>query len=359
MKITIFPPEYIINAARNVHTGRESDFFLRVIHIKNTTKEVITLKKIQFECRIGCFPVKQIIYPEKVLDVRANQFAAQFTQFTGEIAQVLLGRKKFWDIKDLSTTKVLTPNQETGLLFEHFRIVDKNVVDECVVSVYYLQNKKERIKSVTIPVVEYKNKNEYIFPLKGAWLVCSNYNNVYEHRRVHFEEFAMDMIQLTDYTFILHPDSDNEDIACYGKNVYCIADGEIVDCCNEIPDNPKAFNSRLQKDQWDALITQYGWVAGMAGNYVTIKHKNEYSFYAHLIPGSVMVEPGDVVTQGQVVGRLGNSGNSDSPHLHFHVMDGPSILSARGLPCTFTNIKTIYNELIPFINEDNSFIHTV
>lgn len=358
MDIMIFPQEYLINATRNVHSGRESDFFLRVIHIKNTTKDVLTLKKIQLECRIAGNPVKQVIYPEDVLDTLSNQFAARFTQFTGEIAQILLGKEKFWDNKDLSDTKVLEPNQETGLLFEHFRMIDKNLVDECVVSVYYLQNGKESNQAVNIPVIEYKNKNEYIFPVKGAWLVCSNYDNIYAHRRVHFEEFAMDIIQLTDYAFIPHPDSDNEDIACYGKKIYAIADGEVVDCCNEIPDNPKGFNSRLQKDQWDTLINQYGWVAGMAGNYVTIKHGNEYSFYAHLIPHSITVNPGDSVTQGQVIGRLGNSGNSDGPHLHFHLMDGPSILSARGLPITFRNIKNINGEPITFIEEDNSFIHT-
>lgn len=44
------------------------------------------------------------------------------------------------------------------------------------------------------------------------------------------------------------------------------------------------------------------------------------AFYAHLQPGSVRVKTGELVKRGQVLGRLGNSGNSAGPHLHFHVV---------------------------------------
>jgi murein DD-endopeptidase MepM/ murein hydrolase activator NlpD len=33
-----------------------------------------------------------------------------------------------------------------------------------------------------------------------------------------------------------------------------------------------------------------------------------------------------------VIAHLGNSGNSDAPHLHFHVMDSPLPLASNGLP---------------------------
>jgi murein DD-endopeptidase MepM/ murein hydrolase activator NlpD len=52
-------------------------------------------------------------------------------------------------------------------------------------------------------------------------------------------------------------------------------------------------------------------------------------------PGSVRVKVGDKVKTGQVLGLLGNSGNTDGPHLHFHVMDGPSPLVSNGLPFVF------------------------
>jgi murein DD-endopeptidase MepM/ murein hydrolase activator NlpD len=75
-----------------------------------------------------------------------------------------------------------------------------------------------------------------------------------------------------------------------------------------------------------------------AGNHVVVDiGEGRYAFYAHLQPGSLRVKTGDKVSQGQVLGLLGNSGNTDGPHLHFHVMDGPSPLVSNGLPYAFTS----------------------
>lgn len=57
-----------------------------------------------------------------------------------------------------------------------------------------------------------------------------------------------------------------------------------------------------------------------------------FALYAHLQPGSIQVRRGEDVRRGQVLGRVGNSGNSVAPHLHFQVMDGPLPLDANGLP---------------------------
>jgi murein DD-endopeptidase MepM/ murein hydrolase activator NlpD len=51
-----------------------------------------------------------------------------------------------------------------------------------------------------------------------------------------------------------------------------------------------------------------------------------------LQPGSIRVKPGERVRAGQLLGLVGNSGNSTAPHLHFHVSDRPSILEGEGLP---------------------------
>ena len=57
-----------------------------------------------------------------------------------------------------------------------------------------------------------------------------------------------------------------------------------------------------------------------------------YAFYAHLQKGSLLVKPGDKVTKGQVIAKLGNTGNSDASHMHFHLMNGPSVLGSDGVP---------------------------
>jgi murein DD-endopeptidase MepM/ murein hydrolase activator NlpD len=63
-------------------------------------------------------------------------------------------------------------------------------------------------------------------------------------------------------------------------------------------------------------------------------------------PGSVKVKEGQKVKRGEVIGLLGSSGNSTAPHLHFHVMDGPSILGSQGVPYVFDNfsVKGTANE---------------
>jgi murein DD-endopeptidase MepM/ murein hydrolase activator NlpD len=58
----------------------------------------------------------------------------------------------------------------------------------------------------------------------------------------------------------------------------------------------------------------------------------KYAFYAHLQPGSLRVKVGDRVKRGQLIGLVGNSGNSTEPHLHFHLSDSTSPLGAEGIP---------------------------
>jgi len=62
-----------------------------------------------------------------------------------------------------------------------------------------------------------------------------------------------------------------------------------------------------------------------------------YVAYGHLKPGTIpaSIRQGTPLTTGELIGRLGNSGNSDAPHLHFQVMDGPSFLDATSLPFVF------------------------
>ncbi len=61
-----------------------------------------------------------------------------------------------------------------------------------------------------------------------------------------------------------------------------------------------------------------------------------FAFFAHLKPGSLKVKLGDRVNRGEVIALLGDTGNSDAPHLHFHVMDSASPLNANGRPYVFT-----------------------
>ena len=60
------------------------------------------------------------------------------------------------------------------------------------------------------------------------------------------------------------------------------------------------------------------------GTYVVIQHANGLqTWYAHGTPGSICVSPGQSVSQGQMIMKSGNSGNSSGAHLHFEVRKAP------------------------------------
>ncbi len=87
-----------------------------------------------------------------------------------------------------------------------------------------------------------------------------------------------------------------------------------------------------------------GWVDPLTtdfrGNFITIQHaEEEYGFLAHLIPGSVRVDVGQQVSEGQEIGRCSNSGHSTEPHLHFHLQDRADFFEAAGLPVAFDEVS--------------------
>ena len=77
-----------------------------------------------------------------------------------------------------------------------------------------------------------------------------------------------------------------------------------------------------------------------------------------MIMGSVAVKIGDKVKLGQVIGKVGHTGMSNCPHLHFQLMDGPDFSTGRGLPCTFTNIEDVCGNPNGLITDNNLIVHT-
>ncbi len=88
------------------------------------------------------------------------------------------------------------------------------------------------------------------------------------------------------------------------------------------------------------------------GNHVIIEHANgEYSYYMHLKTNSITVQVGDTVKKGLKIGKLGQSGMSSEPHLHFQLSDSPDILQSRCFPIVFSNIgdenwNILYGDII-------------
>ncbi|WP_440117534.1 M23 family metallopeptidase [Paenibacillus sp. QZ-Y1] len=161
-------------------------------------------------------------------------------------------------------------------------------------------------------------KTEFHFPLKGEWYVfwggddvMSNYH--YEHET---QRYALDIIRSKEGFSYKGDTKVNASYHAFGEPLYAAADGTVVDIKNDIPDNiPGVMNPEEP-----------------AGNNVVIDHgQGEYSITAHIKKGSVTVKKGDKLKQGDLIGELGNSGNSSEAHLHFQVSDGPGLFTSRSI----------------------------
>ncbi|MFN8032498.1 MAG: M23 family metallopeptidase [Mycobacterium sp.] len=143
------------------------------------------------------------------------------------------------------------------------------------------------------------------------------------------ERFAIDYVQLQPDGRLVTGDPEKlGSYPYYGHEIHAVSDGPVVAAVDRLPDQvPGADPAGLRLDE-------YG------GNYIVQDiGGGNYAFYAHLKPGSVRVKAGEALTTGQVIGALGNSGNSSAPHLHFHVMSTPDPLRADGLPFVLTRFQ--------------------
>jgi hypothetical protein len=151
------------------------------------------------------------------------------------------------------------------------------------------------------------------------------------------ERFAIDFVQLDSAGRLYTGASDAlSSYAFFGVPVYAAADGVVVGVMDGLP------------EQVPGSITPDINARTAGGNYVVTDLGNgRFAFYAHLQPGGLRVQVGEAVTRGQVLGLLGNTGNSTAPHLHFHVMDGPIPLASNGLPFVFRSFDSEGTITIP------------
>ena len=91
----------------------------------------------------------------------------------------------------------------------------------------------------------------------------------------------------------------------------------------------------------NALTFTPARLPAVLGNHVVMRRGDVFAAFAHLAPGSVAVREGQEVRIDQVIGRVGHTGNSTSPHLHFQLMDAADPLVAQGIPCAFDSYEVL------------------
>lgn len=143
------------------------------------------------------------------------------------------------------------------------------------------------------------------------------------------EEFAIDWVRVDAQGRMFTGDfKDPKHWHDYGAELLAVAPGIVVEVVSDLPDEAAGKNP-------DNLTIEQ-----IAGNRVIIDlGLRRYAEYDHMAPHSATVQVGDYVRQGQKIGLLGNSGNTDAPHLHFQLMNRPSTLDGSALPFVFDNMQ--------------------
>ena len=190
--------------------------------------------------------------------------------------------------------------------------------------------------AVTLPIEKYKQKTSLVFPFKGRG-TFTNAGATNGGHRNRSGQFALDGIGLDAHygVYLAGEGRKSEDYAGWGRVIIAPAAGKVVAVRMDRPDQPDPEKS-------DPKFYAPGFPnGGDPGNHVVIDHGNgEFSLLAHFMAGSVRVKPGEHVEQGQPLGKLGSSGDTQTPHLHYQLQSGPDIVWSDGLPATFTNIDS-------------------
>jgi len=175
-------------------------------------------------------------------------------------------------------------------------------------------------------------------PVEGAnWLAADGPSNdqdnhhrrgvfILDGRAVDSRRYAIDWKQIKgDASFSGDP-RDVRSYYAYGSAVLAVAHGRVVSARDGLPDNTPGHGESFHPAVPITMDT-------LAGNMITLDiGGGQFAYYLHLQPGSVSVKAGDRVRRGQVLARIGSSGDAREPHLHFEVTTSLRLIAGEGVP---------------------------
>ncbi|WP_283175704.1 M23 family metallopeptidase [Lysinibacillus sp. Bpr_S20] len=198
------------------------------------------------------------------------------------------------------------------------------------------------------------------FPLRGEWLspntpgtkIPSHGTNklaaryAYDFVQVDWDRkgWPAYRVSLAQYLLFGVP---IEEYYGWGQDVYAPCEGVIVKAEDGYEERTR---TKLLSDMSNAYKNAHYFdpkkddIQSVAGNYIIIECADDvYAALVHLQTGSIQVSVGQRVRKGEIIGRVGHSGNSFAPHLHFQLMDSSDIATAKGLPCAFEQYEIFKN----------------
>jgi Peptidase family M23 len=198
-------------------------------------------------------------------------------------------------------------------------------------------NDESALDGIIVPVLQ-QSPLVLAPPFKnGVWLAGNGPSNTSVHRRSIIaidgrayisQRFAIDWVLVGDNGNTFHDSRErNENFWGFGQPVLAVADGEVTEVLDGIPDNTPG---KLP------LVT----VQNITGNHVIVRiAADTYVMFAHLKQGSIRIRLHQKIKRGAQIAQVGNSGNTSAAHLHLQVTDGNSALAAEGIPFVFDRFR--------------------
>ncbi len=196
-------------------------------------------------------------------------------------------------------------------------------------------------KPLDIPILD-RNTTSMILPFEDEWFVFWGGTNVNQNYHVSevSQQYAYDILQVVDGASYDGDSKRNESYHAFGKAIIAPCDARVALVIKGVKDNiPGQMNP-----------------ADLTGNTVVLKTEaGEFILFAHLMEGSILVQEGQDVTQGEVLGKCGNSGNSTEPHLHLSLQNDRDMSKSTGAKLYFDQILVngeLKNNYLP-LKEDS------
>jgi murein DD-endopeptidase MepM/ murein hydrolase activator NlpD len=346
LEIRVSPPDSVFVTA--IHrTGGVYDLLIQNIVVLNPGPDTVALDSFNIELsRQGTTFLKETftgVLLDRMWQIQRNYFEKPGVQKAEESTfqfHHLLG-----DSIALSPGLALPPQSAIFIMKQPF--TSRVPPDLVRLSARGTEHGNPVQTEMMLRVTKHSSPNNYWFPLRGRWYVNASSSFQSHHRWRPAHEFALDLIQIgAGGSSFRGKGTQHTDYYGFGQDVFAVADGTVVVAENSYPEtdlpqpgeSPSDFADRVLMPMWDKDPT--GVVA--TGNTVVIQHAgNEYSFYCHLQTGSVRVHKGDHVTRGQVIARVGMSGDGRQPHLHFQIGDSMDPVASRAFPVVFSNLRPV------------------
>jgi murein DD-endopeptidase MepM/ murein hydrolase activator NlpD len=341
LEVRFYPAEkvraYELDADRGVRS-----IVLQNVAIINDGEKDVTLSQVMLE--VTERGVTQEIKPLRAADLDRMAAAGAGLQSSGMLNTLAFqfgGSALLPKGISLSGTRVLKPG--TALLIPQQVLTYSGKRDGIRVNVQTTIGMKE----ATLFILTSTSQAAFALPFDGMWYDGAGPSLHSHHRWAVPQEFAHDFMRLgADGLSYSGEGKSFTDYYAYGQPVLAAADGQVVAVLDgeqedvgllQQPGEPlQTYVQRIVERQNQQLTRG---ARGIIGNHIVIRHGDEYSFYAHLKPGSLRVKVEDTVTRGQPIAAVGSSGSSTEPHLHFHVCDGPDVMACAGIPAKFENVE--------------------